>query len=74
MYPTKESPAEDGLYDQLFDALRCVVVSVYDTPTATSRALPVYGYRKGTSRKVAPWRSSLPPRERQVIGLGYRRG
>lgn len=70
--PTKESPAEDGLYDQLFDALRCVVVSVYDTATASARTHAVYGYRKGNVRKLSPYRQTIPPRSYQVMGEGYR--
>jgi PBSX family phage terminase large subunit len=72
MSPTKEEPAEDGLYDQLMDALRYLVVSIFDTSTASSRAAVVYGYRKGTKKPLRPYRSSLPHRERTVIGLGYR--
>ena len=67
----KETPAEDGLYDPLMDALRAVVVSVFDTPTASSRANVVYGYRKGTARPIAAFRSSVPHRTKTVIGANY---
>lgn len=68
MGSVKETPAEDGLYDQLMDALRYGVVSVFDTPSASPRTHVVYGYRKGKAIK-RPYKSSIPSATRKVIGL-----
>lgn len=64
----KEVPAEDGLYDQLIDALRYVVVSVFDTPSAAPRSSIQYGYRKASTPKRNA-RRSVPSVNIKPVGL-----